>query len=402
MFRKAETLRGAIAGLCAVVPAVLLAACGPETTNAAGLPQGCRRAPATTGARSVIAVLAGITTTDQSPQASEHRAAAFGEVVCAGFAAQSHLVGDVIGQGVGDGELWFNDRLTASGPNPMMRLADATARRNQAKKAFEAVQARTSAGPADVLSALHVLHDHLAAVVPAGEVDVVVMSNMLNATPILRLDDPAVRGRSPYDLYESIADQHLVPDCRGWHVYVIGAARTTSGGLDISEATALRAFWALFFHRCGAELVVYDGELTAFPVHGPPIAPPAPPVAVVDDPRTGISIRLPGSVLFETAQATLRSDAEPALMQALEVVQRYPRRTISVAGFTDDIGGLDANQRLSEARARTVAGWLAGHGIAEQRIEAVGYGAQRPVADNATPEGRQQNRRVELSLPSVA
>lgn len=400
MFRRTDRLRRAIAAQCVVVLAILLAACGPESNDAA-LPQGCRRIPGTTGARSVIAVLPGITTTDQSPQASEDRAAAFGQIVCAGFATQSQLMGDVVGHGVGDGELWFNDRLTASGPNPMMRQADATARGNRARKAFEAVQARTSTGPADVLSALHVLQSHLSAAAPAGEVDVVVMSNMLNATSVLRLDDPAVRGRSPYDLFESLADQRLVPDCRGWNVYVIGAARTTSGGLDISEATALRAFWSLFFHRCGAELVVYDGELTAFPVHGPPIAVPAPPVGIVDDPRTGVSIRLPGSVLFETGRATLRSDAEPVLMQALDVVQRYPRRTISVAGFTGDVGGLDTNQRLSEARASAVAGWLAGHGIAEQRIETVGYGPQRPVADNATPEGRQQNRRVELSLPFV-
>ena len=68
---------------------------------------------------------------------------------------------------------------------------------------------------------------------------------------------------------------------------------------------------------------------------------------------------------------------------------------IRVSGHTDNVGNPRRNQALSEARARAVREYLVSHGIDGSRVEAVGFGDQRPVASNDTEEGRQENRRIE-------
>ena len=68
---------------------------------------------------------------------------------------------------------------------------------------------------------------------------------------------------------------------------------------------------------------------------------------------------------------------------------------IRISGHTDNVGNPQRNQALSEARAQSVREYLINHGIDGDRVEAVGYGDQRPVASNDTEEGRQQNRRIE-------
>jgi outer membrane protein OmpA-like peptidoglycan-associated protein len=69
-----------------------------------------------------------------------------------------------------------------------------------------------------------------------------------------------------------------------------------------------------------------------------------------------------------------------------------------VAGHTDSVGSEQTNQALSERRAGTVGQYLRGKGVTDNRIATAGYGKNRPVASNDTPDGRQQNRRVELTL----
>jgi OmpA-OmpF porin, OOP family len=68
-----------------------------------------------------------------------------------------------------------------------------------------------------------------------------------------------------------------------------------------------------------------------------------------------------------------------------------------VQGHTDSIGRDDYNQKLSEVRAATVGAWFVDHGMARGQLVSHGYGSSRPVADNATPEGRARNRRVEIA-----
>jgi len=69
---------------------------------------------------------------------------------------------------------------------------------------------------------------------------------------------------------------------------------------------------------------------------------------------------------------------------------------VEVQGHTDNVGGDDYNQKLSEARAGAVMEWLTGKGVAKARLTAKGYGLTMPIADNGSDEGRAKNRRVEL------
>ena len=113
---------------------------------------------------------------------------------------------------------------------------------------------------------------------------------------------------------------------------------------------------------------------------------------------TEITIRLPGSILFDFDSAELRSDAERTLAEVAAVVVAYAPRPVRVEGHTDSIASDAYNQGLSERRAAAVVAWLAAHGVARNRMQSAGLGETKPVADNASAAGRQQNRRVELVI----
>ena len=100
----------------------------------------------------------------------------------------------------------------------------------------------------------------------------------------------------------------------------------------------------------------------------------------------------------ETGSDILLMGAEHILQNAAATLNKYPELMIEVAGHTDDVGNGLANYSLSERRANTVRDYLIRYGVDETRIAAVGYGEAQPIADNSTPEGRAQNRRVELRI----
>jgi len=99
---------------------------------------------------------------------------------------------------------------------------------------------------------------------------------------------------------------------------------------------------------------------------------------------------------FETAKATILPDSESVLAEVAKMLQQNPDVKVSVEGHTDNVGSAAANQTLSEKRAQAVVAWLSSHGIEGSRLQAKGWGASKPVEDNATEEGRAKNRRVEL------
>lgn len=103
-----------------------------------------------------------------------------------------------------------------------------------------------------------------------------------------------------------------------------------------------------------------------------------------------------GGILFDTASARLRPESTPTLQDLHRTLERNPGLRVRIEGHTDATGSADANQRLSQERAEAVVAWLTGEGVAPSRLEAVGMGQTQPAADNATPEGRQTNRRVEV------
>jgi outer membrane protein OmpA-like peptidoglycan-associated protein len=100
-------------------------------------------------------------------------------------------------------------------------------------------------------------------------------------------------------------------------------------------------------------------------------------------------------VRFDTGQATLRPESLPRLDRVVEYLSHKPSARLRVAGHTDNVGRAEANRELSQRRAEAVRDYLVDQGIDGVRIEAVGYGAERPIAPNDTEEGRQKNRRIE-------
>lgn len=120
-------------------------------------------------------------------------------------------------------------------------------------------------------------------------------------------------------------------------------------------------------------------------------------VAKVKEESRGMVITLDGSVLFTTGRATLLPIAQNKLSQVAKVLQDQDEsKRIVVEGHTDSRGSDSANMALSQQRAQAVRDYLVSQGISSNRISAVGKGESQPVADNATAEGRANNRRVEI------
>jgi OOP family OmpA-OmpF porin len=101
---------------------------------------------------------------------------------------------------------------------------------------------------------------------------------------------------------------------------------------------------------------------------------------------------------FDTAKATIKPEFEGVLDAGVEVLKENPGVSVQVAGYTDSTGTDAYNQGLSERRANSVLDYLSSHGIDSSRLSAVGFGEGNPVGDNATADGRAQNRRVELNI----
>ncbi len=107
-------------------------------------------------------------------------------------------------------------------------------------------------------------------------------------------------------------------------------------------------------------------------------------------------------VLFRSGSFELLPAARERLAKISGIVLAYPSLHLEVEGHTDSIGSDEYNQQLSERRAQSVRDYLVQQGISQQAIEAHGFGKTEPIASNDTPEGRQQNRRVELVLSGDA
>jgi outer membrane protein OmpA-like peptidoglycan-associated protein len=114
-----------------------------------------------------------------------------------------------------------------------------------------------------------------------------------------------------------------------------------------------------------------------------------------------IMLNMPGNVTFATNSTDIKSNFYGVLDSVSLVLKEYDKTVVEVAGHTDDRGADSYNQTLSERRADSVARYLSSRGIDGMRLIPVGYGESRPAADNATAGGREQNRRVELTLAPI-
>ncbi len=140
----------------------------------------------------------------------------------------------------------------------------------------------------------------------------------------------------------------------------------------------------------------------------PPAPPPPPPPPPCEAPVAGQSFSLEGckvgdrvvlrGVNFEFDKATLTPDAKTLLDMVSDALLARTDIIIELDGHTDSKGSETYNQTLSQRRAESVKQYLVGRGVDAGRMTTVGFGESQPVADNATDEGREYNRRVELKV----
>lgn len=120
-------------------------------------------------------------------------------------------------------------------------------------------------------------------------------------------------------------------------------------------------------------------------------------ISEIRETERGLVIVL-GQGLFASGQSALSPQARSEVRQIATVLTQFPEHRIAVEGHTDSVGSETANQRLSEQRAESVRAALIAEGIDPGRVDMLGYGQSRPIADNTTAQGRAQNRRVEIVI----
>lgn len=109
-------------------------------------------------------------------------------------------------------------------------------------------------------------------------------------------------------------------------------------------------------------------------------------------------VRFNSQILFDTNKAKLKPASEKDLAEFAKVLKEYPETDLIIEGHTDNTGKKARNQVLSKERADAVIGYLSTQGVANTRMTPQGYADDKPVGDNTTDAGRQQNRRVEVQI----
>jgi outer membrane protein OmpA-like peptidoglycan-associated protein len=109
-------------------------------------------------------------------------------------------------------------------------------------------------------------------------------------------------------------------------------------------------------------------------------------------------VRMPNALLFATDSASLNPTLRSDLRVLARSLNKYPQSIVTVTGHTDNTGSAAYNQDLSERRAASVARVLLRNDVSGARVRTVGAGESRPIATNQTAEGRQQNRRVDITI----
>ena len=124
-------------------------------------------------------------------------------------------------------------------------------------------------------------------------------------------------------------------------------------------------------------------------------------VDVNRNPDGSINLVMPGAITFDTNKSNIKPNFYATLNKVAQVLTEDSQSGILVTGYTDSTGNDSINIPLSQARAQSVANYLASRGVSTSRINVQGQGAANPIASNATAEGREQNRRVEISIYAI-
>ena len=121
-------------------------------------------------------------------------------------------------------------------------------------------------------------------------------------------------------------------------------------------------------------------------------------VEVNRNPDGSVGLVMPGNITFDTNKSNIKPNFYSTLNKVAQTLAEDNKSAILVTGYTDSTGNDSINIPLSQARAQSVANYLRGQGVSSARINAQGYGSANPIASNATADGREQNRRVEISI----
>ncbi len=121
-------------------------------------------------------------------------------------------------------------------------------------------------------------------------------------------------------------------------------------------------------------------------------------VAETKKTQEGLLVKLKSELLFDTAKADVKPEAEQKLAELGEILSKYEKDEVNVGGFTDSVGTDEFNKELSEKRAQAVRDILVKQGVDSSRINVFGFGEETPIANNSTEKGRTLNRRVELAI----
>lgn len=155
---------------------------------------------------------------------------------------------------------------------------------------------------------------------------------------------------------------------------------------------------------CGGTIAFSDTSSLA--IVGDPPAPPPPPKEEPPPPPkpkrvevTADKIVIREKIQFDLNKATIKSDSHELLGEIVDVFKENPHiKKVSIEGHTDDQGTDAYNVKLSDQRAKSVLDYLVSKGIDAKRLTSKGFGESKPIASNATEEGKEQNRRVEFII----
>lgn len=114
-----------------------------------------------------------------------------------------------------------------------------------------------------------------------------------------------------------------------------------------------------------------------------------------------IILNMPSNITFATDQDQVMPQFYATLNSVAIVLRKFNKTLIDVNGHTDSTGSAAHNQALSERRAYSVANYLSSQGVDQRRVSALGFGPSQPVASNGSPDGRAQNRRVEIQIAPI-
>lgn len=121
-------------------------------------------------------------------------------------------------------------------------------------------------------------------------------------------------------------------------------------------------------------------------------------VEVGRNPDGSVQLIMPGSITFDTNKSNIKPNFYGTLNKVAQTLAEDNKSAILVTGYTDNTGNDSINIPLSQARAQSVKNYLASQGVSSSRIDAQGLGSSNPIASNATGAGKEQNRRVEISI----